>query len=56
MFQNFKRSPRIRPPDFNPDLRHWGQEYYNIGLAHPKLLLPYIEWATMQDEGQKLPN
>jgi hypothetical protein len=31
-----------------------GQEYYNIGLAHPKLLLPYTEWATMRDEGKKI--
>jgi hypothetical protein len=22
IFQNFKRSPWIRPPDFSPDLRH----------------------------------
>jgi hypothetical protein len=31
-----------------------GQEYYNIGLAHPMLLLPYTEWATMRDEGKKI--
>jgi hypothetical protein len=32
------------------------QEYYSIGLAHPKLLLPYTQWATMRDDGKKLPN
>jgi hypothetical protein len=31
-----------------------GQEYYNIGLAHRKLLLPYTEWVTMRDESKKV--
>jgi hypothetical protein len=33
-----------------------GPRILHIGLAHPKLLLPYTEWATMCDEGKKLPN